>query len=572
VRAGPGTWLLCARGQVISVLVLLTVQAGLLAYSATRHSPTHLEPAFLVAGISHWQFGKFELYRVNPPLPRMIAAIPLLITGFESDWRRFTDEPGSRAEYSVGEDFIRANGANSILLILYARWACIPFALLGAFVAYLWAKGLYGPGAGLVTLILYVFEPNLLAHNELVTPDAACIAFGLLAGYTFWNWLRSPSWDRALIAGGALGLAQLSKTTWLILFGLWPLLWLVWRYAAPQATDGHSDPCASRPSPMQLATILLVAFYLINLGYVFDETCLPIKDFAFVSRTLTGKDEAGAPGNRFRGTWLESLPIPLPKQYVLGVDSQKKDFEHAGLMSYLRGEWRQTGWFHYYIYGLLVKVPCGIWGLLVIVVFRRVWHRNQPATATDEMVLLAPTLVVFLLVSSQTEFNIHLRYVFPSLALMLIFAGQSATNLGPKLSLRALLVVAGVAFTVGSTFFVYPHQLAYFNELAGGPNEGYKHLAGSSLDWGQDVLLLRDLPQNNLSIDNTRLHLKSNSAVVGLLLRNNIGTSTEHASKRYDLWSIERYTTEFGAAAVEKLHAQTRIGYSMLLIESIDAE
>ena len=36
-------------------------------------------------------------------------------------------------------------------------------------------------------------------------------------------------------------------------------------------------------------------------------------------------------------------------------------------------------------------------------------------------------------------------------------------------------------------FAMYPHYLAYFNPLAGGPGNGYKHLVDSSLDWGQDL-------------------------------------------------------------------------------------
>jgi len=60
------------------VLLLLTTHATLLAYAATRHSPTYNEPGHLVAGISHWQFGRFELYRVNPPLSHMVAALPVL--------------------------------------------------------------------------------------------------------------------------------------------------------------------------------------------------------------------------------------------------------------------------------------------------------------------------------------------------------------------------------------------------------------------------------------------------------------------------------------------------------------
>ena len=38
---------------------------------------------------------------------------------------------------------------------------------------------------------------------------------------------------------------------------------------------------------------------------------------------------------------------------------------------------------------------------------------------------------------------------------------------------------------------IRPNYLAYFNQLAGGPSQGYKHLADSSLDWGQDLPALK---------------------------------------------------------------------------------
>jgi hypothetical protein len=34
---------------------------------------------------------------------------------------------------------------------------------------------------------------------------------------------------------------------------------------------------------------------------------------------------------------------------------------------------------------------------------------------------------------------------------------------------------------------VRPHYLAYFNQIAGGPAGGWRHLVDSSLDWGQDL-------------------------------------------------------------------------------------
>jgi hypothetical protein len=42
-----------------------------------------------------------------------------------------------------------------------------------------------------------------------------------------------------------------------------------------------------------------------------------------------------------------------------------------------------------------------------------------------------------------------------------------------------------------ATGLAYPSYLAYFNELGGGPRQGWRHLVDSSLDWGQDLKGLR---------------------------------------------------------------------------------
>lgn len=508
--------------QLLAVCLLLLLQSIVLAYSATRHSPTDLEPQFLISGISHWQFNRFELYRVNPPLPRMLAAIPVLAVGCESNWDRFDDSPGSRAEFSIKDDFIRANGADTLLLLFYARWACIPFSLIGAYFAYRWARELYGNSAGLVALVLYAFDPNLLAHGELITPESATTAFGVVAGYAFWRWLDEPSWVRVAFAGLSLGLAELSKMSWLVLFGLWPILWGIWSWLEPrtvrepklaissnpltgtltgderdQSNSTTSDRAAKchtlQPSFWHLLTILIIGVYVINLGYAFDGFGTRLRDFQFVSRALAGPEVGEAAGNRFRGTWFSGLPIPLPKQYILGIDSQKKDFERYYLPSYLRGELKpHGGWWYFYLYGLLVKVPIGTWGLLALVVLTRIVCRRRPVPFRDELVLLAPALMLMVIVSSQTEFNRHLRYVFPSLGLLLIFVSQAGMFLGRRVSLGTLITVLLLAESLISVACVFPHHLAYFNAFAGGSKYGYRHLTGSSLDWGQDLLYVRD--------------------------------------------------------------------------------
>ncbi len=488
------------------MLVLLCTHAGLIAYSATRHSPTFMEPAFLASGISHWQFGRFELYRVNPPLVRMVAALPVLAVGCETDWNQFYDGPGSRSEFGVGATFIKANGPRSIPLFFYARWACIPFSLVGAYFAYRWARELYGNGAGLVTLFIWSFEPNLLAHAELITSDCACWSFGVLAGYLFWRWLKRPTWTGAGLAGLSLGLAELSKMSWLILFGLWPALWLTWRWLETRKVESPESGNESQttltaqsvpqPPAIQLAAILLLAVYVLNLGYAFDGFGSRLKDFTFVSTTLTGLDKVGQPGNRFRDSWLGQIPVPLPKQYVLGFDTQKKDLEDFYQPSYLRGEWKLGGWWYYYLYGLWVKVPCGLWLLFAAIIVSRTCRRTRPVPWRDELVLLVPAIALLVVVSAQTEFNIHLRYVYPSLALTTIFLGQSFGWSTHRGTFAALFRTGILGYFALSGLLVYPHHLAYFNEFVGGPKNGYQHLLGSSFDWGQDCLLVRDAMQS----------------------------------------------------------------------------
>ncbi|MGH7137804.1 MAG: ArnT family glycosyltransferase, partial [Pirellulales bacterium] len=181
--------------------------------------------------LSHWELGRFDLARVNPPLVRMVAALPVTLAAHEVDWTQYTAFPGGRPEFAVGVDFMRANRARSFWLFTLARWACIPFSLLGAYVCYRWARELYGELAGCLGLSLWCFCPNILAHAELITSDVAAAAFGSAACYAFWRWLREPALDTAWICGLLLGLAELTKTTWLLLFPLWPLLWIVARCA-----------------------------------------------------------------------------------------------------------------------------------------------------------------------------------------------------------------------------------------------------------------------------------------------------------------------------------------------------
>lgn len=472
-----------------SIVAILAAHAGLLIWLGLSQSPTVDEVGHLPAGLAICESGRFDLYRVNPPLVKTLAASPVWLSRPATDWKQHPTIAGARPEWGIGLDFIAANPHTFLWLFTIARWACIPLSLIGALVCYRWANQLYGAPAGLLALILWCFSPNILAHASLMTPDVGAASLGLLAAWRFWSWLRLPTPMNALLAGLALGAAELTKFTWLSLFGLWPLLWLVWTTTLPPTCD--TLPRAKQA--FQLAGILLLGLLLLNAGYGFQGSFQRLDQFEFVTRTLGGSERTLGPGdsgNRFRGSAIGAIPVPLPRDCVIGLDLQKCDFEE-GHRSYLRGEWKYGGWWYYYLYALLIKAPLGNWVLAGIALALPIALQPHSVRWQDHFVLLAPAVLVFGIVSSQTGFNDHFRYVLPAFPFCFIAIGRAALWIPAEPTRCGAVALFALAWSVGSSLWFYPHSLSYFNELVGGPRHGPAYLLGSNVDWAQDLLRLK---------------------------------------------------------------------------------
>ena len=126
-----------------------------------------------------------------------------------------------------------------------------------------------------------------------------------------------------------------------------------------------------------------------------------------------------------------------------------------------------------------------------------IFGRGYNAPWRDEMVVLAPGLVILIFVSSQTGFSVHSRYIIPALPFFFIWISKVARvfemrPLTQKRKALAAMVVVALTWSVGSSLWAYPHSLSYFNELAGRPKGGGEHLLDSNIDWGQDLLYLKN--------------------------------------------------------------------------------
>jgi len=472
------------------VPALLVVHVALLAWLSVKHSPTTDELGHLPSGLSYYEFGTFSLYKVNPPLIKAVGALPVWLAGPEMDWSRTEGGFARRPEWTIGAKFMEANGKQTFWYFTLARLACIPFLVLGALSCYWWAKDVYGRASGRFALALWCVSPTIMAYGGLFTPDAGATGLGVFACLCFRRWLVQPSWGRALVAGVALGLVELGKMTWLVLFVLWPIAWILWLLLSLRVQP------TTRPTTQagQLTGILLSGLCVLNAGYLFEGSGTDLGSYRFVSHTLGGvvpdNSNLTANGNRFSGTIWARIPVPLPTTYLTGLDLQKRDFEMPEVyVSYLRGEYRRGGWWYYYIYGLAIKEPVGLWGIVALAIWVRV--RSRLFVGRDEMLLLLFALGLLAFVSAQTGFNHHLRYAMPTLPFLFIWASGVMTCDGPRarwVRTAALGCLAYAALSVASTF---PFCMSYFNELVGGPRNGRHHLAQSNTDWGQDAFELK---------------------------------------------------------------------------------
>ena len=426
------------------------------------------------------------------------------------------------SQANFGQLFAALNAARYFELFTRARLITPLFALLGGAVVFAWSSRLYGRVGGLISLSLWCFCPNILAHGRLVTSDVGATALGVGATFAFWLYLRRPSWRTAAIAGVALGFAQLSKFSMLLLLGLWPLLWLV-REGLTGTRDGRARRWASAVA--HGALIVALSVLVIDLGYGFEGVGRPLGSFDFASRGLLTRPgqtltTTGVPKhspnelidvswrhrvNRLRGTVLAALPSPLPSYYLSGFDEQKIEAdgvpmawldpawpvpgEVSGYPVYLNGEKRRHGWWYYYVYTLAYKVPEGTIFLVCLSLFVLVERARSREAWADEAAVLAVPAVVLLAMSFLTDICLGLRYILPIFPYVHVAAGK----LGPWATGRKRwLVAAALGATVLSTARIHPHYLAYFNDASGGPARGSTHLVDSNIDWGQDLVGLRE--------------------------------------------------------------------------------
>jgi hypothetical protein len=483
-RLAPIVW------RYLMPVALLLVFFVLIVGSVSRTSLTIDEGLHITSGYSILRTGDYRLVEEHPPLVKFIEAWPLLLVPDLADpaalpgWEMEVATTDSLRLVRVTEQLIY-NYVPLDRLVVAARLPVAFLALLLGAVVFRWAADGFGPKAGLLALFLIAFDPNILAHASVAATDLGAACFITLALFAFHRFLRRPTLGGWVLAGVTLGLALGAKLSAVLLLptqGLLILVYGVWSVR-------HSRDVAKGSRWRTLVELAIAYAGMLLLA-------------ALVLWALYGFELGPAP----------ELGLTLPAASHSIPWLRLREHMQGGHAAFLLGEVSHQGWWYYFPVALAVKTPLPTllaWlaaAVASLLGFRRSWR--------DELALLLFP-VFYLGLSLQSSLNIGYRHLLPVLPFLAVFAGRLARTLArtPQKALAAGLAV----WLVIGTVMVRPHFLAYFNELAGGPDSGYQYLVDSNTDWGQALKdLARYQEENGIESVNLSMFTFLDPAVYGV--------------------------------------------------------
>ena len=542
---------------VIAILILLSSLALMIDSSQTETAIMD-ELAHIPAGYSYLKFGDNRLNPEHPPLTKDLSAIPLLFTKLNfpldsSAWQ--TDVNG---QWNVGTKFLYEIGNNEEKIINLARIGPMLLTILTGLVFYLFCKKRLGSWWALLPLFLFSLSPLVLAHGHYVTTDLAA-AFGtIIALWSFANYLKNPNKKTLIIAGLCFGLAQLCKFSLLLLIPLFAVLALIfyaiklWQNWPEIAFYQRKKEAWSRffKAVGGLIAILAVGYLLVYLVYLPQNINYPKEKQKTDTETLlasfaggpdpdwqTCKSWSGSLGRQIRclaniDIWMTTQPVFKPlAQYALGalMVTQRSS---AGNTGYFLGQVSAGGWHNYFPTVFAIKEPIPSLLLLLIALgsgFVRLvksiseksrWPRFCGWVWQHFSEFSAICFVIFYWATSlRSPLNIGFRHLLPTLPLTYFLVGYEIKKwwcgeyrqFFPSrwaeikyyfkkfggLLLKTTVIGILLLWYLAETISIAPNFIAYFNELVGGAQNGYKYVVDSNLDWGQDLKKLAAFVKEN---------------------------------------------------------------------------
>jgi len=481
------------RGTYFSIAagLLLLFMAMLAGGAALRESVTVDEVSHIASGVSYLQKLDLRMNEEHPPLPKVLAALPLVLRGTHADYSHISWTisekffPAFMGQWVFGE-WLLTKWNDPVTTLAWARLPMLMLTLALGWVVFACARRLGGNWGGLLCLSVFVSTPAFLAFGPLVHTDIAVTLFSLLALWRFAEVWQNPSRKNAVIFGLCLAGALLSKFTAGILFFAFAAFALStrWRGVPGQPLTKPEARAWRRlrwRAALQGILWAALAVYLFYFIFSLNQTT----DVLY----RLGHGPAAIP--------LRRLLMP-PWLYLRGV---LMVLITGSRPTFILGHGYPHGVWFYFPVVFLLKSPLAFLGLLVLAAALALRQKRDaeghsptvPAELAIHWRILWIALIVFTGFCMLSRLDLSIRHFSVPLALLILLLAplprlverlrQSAPTTG-----RLAAATAGVLTLVclGMAVHAYPFYFPYINVLSLG-RPAYALVNDSNLDWNQSL-------------------------------------------------------------------------------------
>jgi 4-amino-4-deoxy-L-arabinose transferase-like glycosyltransferase len=433
----------------LPLLVLAFVAAGFLAFGlaeAKADAPTFDEPVYVSAGLAALLHHDVTLNDEHPPLPKVLAALPVLIA------RPVVPANGGWSgndEQSYAARFVAAQLAAGKLrevtfasrLVPLAETAGVAFVLFGV------AGELSGPVAGLLAGMLWLASPLVLGIGHLDGTDVPFALGVALSAWALLRWLRLRDLRALVWLGLALAAAAETQITGLLVVA-----------AALAVVVGSGWRSGVRPALMRAALAGAIVWGGVWAVYLVLDPAL-----------------------------IWQLPLLIPRPYLDGIRYLALN-DTSGSAAYVAGIAYTGGRWWYWPVSLAIKWP-GTSLLLLVSGVIGCWRLPPDPRRRAALAVALPAVLITAFTMAMPK-DIGVRYLLPVMALWT--AAGAAGLVSVIRTARRQLATSAVAVLVGaaalSTVVSFPGSLAW---TAWPFRPGYAMATDSNVDWGQGLYALQ---------------------------------------------------------------------------------
>jgi 4-amino-4-deoxy-L-arabinose transferase-like glycosyltransferase len=474
----------------IVAIALLALMAVLAGGAALRESVTFDEVAHIGAGVSYLQKFDLRLNEEHPPLPKMLAALPLVLRGTRADYSNVSwivSEkffPAYLGQWVFG-DWLLTHWNDEAKVLAWARLPMLLLTLALGWVVFIYARQLGGDWAGLLCLAVYVSTPAFLTFGPLVLTDMAVTLFSLVTIWRFADLWQNPTKRNAFLFGMSFAGALLSKFTAGILLFVFIAFSLSTRWL----------PLPGQPSDKaETRSWRKLRWKFTRIGILWAAGAVYLFYFIFSIRQssnvlyLVGHGSAWIPLRRLlMPAWL----------YLRGVGLVMLTSSRA---SFVLGHAYPHGVWFYYPVVFVLKTPLGFLALLLLALLLGLAGRKRLVQAHERAIAegqefhwraIWVCLLVFLAFCMLGRMSISIRhFTVPTVLLILLIAPlprllASMRRTAPLMGRVAISIAAICALSCLFTAVrSYPFYMPYVNALSFG-RPAYTLLNDSNVDWNQ---------------------------------------------------------------------------------------